>query len=100
MQIKRGQKVWAWICHCGIVETTVKSIGRKYIRVHYDERIKYDVNSLREIDGAGYGSYIILDLEKYNRKEHYRTLAKKLRSFNWNELEHDKLDKISEVLNL
>lgn len=96
--MEKGQKVWIWSQYYGIQETTIKSIGRKYIRVELDERIKYDINTSHQINSTGYGSYIIFNLEEYKKNVHYQKLRHKLRNYNWEKVDTNSLDKIKAIL--
>ena len=102
--MKRGDKVG--VCNpsryskVNINETTIKSIGKKYITTNYDDRIKFDINTLQEVDGRGYCSYLILDLEEYTLKVHYRELRYKISKFNFNSLSDKEIDEIAKILGL
>lgn len=98
--MERGQKIWIWRDREGVIETTIKSIGRKYIRTEYDDRIKFDVNTFREINGYGYAMYLILDLGEYKKNVYYRQLARKLEKVIWDKVDREKLDKISNILGI
>jgi hypothetical protein len=98
--MERDQKVWVWQDRKGIQQTTIKSCGRKYIRTNLDDRIRFDVNILTEIDSHGYASFIILDLEKYQKDAYYTGLRWKIKDFNWNKVTRENLDKIAEILEL
>ncbi len=100
MELKRGQKVWVWHKKGEPKETTIKSVGPKYIRAECDDRVKYDRETLREINGCGYARYIILDLEEHKKDVYYREIKAKLRRFDWSKLDRNKIDKIVEILEL
>lgn len=101
MKLKKGQQVWVSIRqgHTEIKETVIKSVGTKYITTDYDNRIKFDRNTLREVDGRGYSSYLILDIEEYNTNNYYENIISKCKRMDWN-ISRDKLDEIVKILNL
>lgn len=98
--MEKGQKVWVWRDREGIQETTIKSIGRKYIRTNLDDRIKFDINTLREINGVGFGSFLILNLKEYQKDAYYAGLRWKIKRFDWDSIDRKSLDKIAEILKL
>ncbi len=55
-------------------------------------------NTLREVNGAGESSFIILDIEKYKKDKYYDNLADKLKKFTWNAIKREDLDKITEII--
>ena len=98
--LKKDDKIWIAITRrdtC-VIETTIKSIGKKYIKVNYDERIRFDVNTLQEIDGYGFASFLIIDLEKYNRDRYIKSIVRKCETFKWNTLEEEDLISIKHIL--
>ena len=98
--LKKDDKIWIAITKrdtC-VIETAIKSIGKKYIRVNYDERIKFDVNSLQEIDGYGFSSFLITDLEKYNRDRYIKSIIIKCENFKWSTLEEEDLISVKHIL--
>jgi len=98
--MERGQKIWIWKDRVGVIETTIKSIGRKYITTEYNIGIKFDVNTFQEINGVGNISYLILNLEEYKKNVYYGQLAWKLGKVAWDEVDREKLDQISRILGL
>ena len=98
--MERGQKIWIWKDRVGVIETTIKAIGQKYITTEYDDRIKFDVNTFREVNGYGCAMYLILDLEEYKKNVYYGQLAWKLEKVAWDEVDREKLDQISKILGL
>ena len=101
MELKKGQKVWVWDnLFKDIKETTIKSIGRKYITVEGRcSRIKFDVNTLSEVNPFGIASFIIPDLEAYNREKYYNELKRKLKYFDWSQnIEEEDLDAIYKIV--
>jgi len=97
--IKKGQKIWIWVDRrfgSRIIETTVKTIGPKYITTSYG--IKYYANTLREVNACGAASYIILDLEEHKKEEEYKRKIKALGKIEWNCIESEDIDKIFNIL--
>lgn len=101
MDLKKGQKIWVAIHqrNIEIKETTIKSVGSKYITTNYDARIKFSRDTLREFDSYGYPSYLILDIEEYNTNNYYNDLIFKLKKFDWN-INRNKIDEIAKILEL
>ena len=101
MEIKKGQKVWICIYKrkTEISETTIKSVGRKYITTDHDDRIKFNRETLIEVDGRGYSSYLILDIEEYNTNNYYANIIFKLKKMDWG-IDRVKLDEIAKILDL
>lgn len=95
--VKKGQKVWVSLRR-GIKETIVKSVGSKYITLEYDPRIKFDKDTLKEVDSCGLLYFIILDLEKYETDRYYSDLISKLGNFEWNTIKREDLDKVAEII--
>lgn len=79
-----------------IIETTVKTIGSKYITTSYG--IKYYVDTLREVNACGAASYIILDLEEYEREQDNERKIAVIKKIEWNCIEHEDIDKIFNIL--
>ena len=100
MNIIKGQKIWVWQDRCGVSETVVKTVGRKYITVESPSRIKFRISDLRENDGCGLPAYLITDLDEYNKKCHYADIRRKLYRMNWNKISEENLDKIEKILNI
>lgn len=100
MNIVKGQKIWAWIDRTGIIETTVKSSGRKYITINDTCNTKFDKETLKEVRDYGIQSFLILDIEKYNQEQYYDKLKSDISKTNWDKVSEDNLDKIKEILNL
>ncbi|WP_236896964.1 hypothetical protein [Clostridium beijerinckii] len=98
MGIKKGQKVWVWQDRCGITETTIKTIGRKYITLEYPYNMKFNIDDLKENNYCGLPAFIILDIEEYKREQHYDSLKIKLRRTNWDKVKQSDLDKIEEIM--
>jgi len=101
MELKKGQKIWIAITQrkTEITETTIKSIGAKYITTDYDCRIKFNRDTLREVDGTGYSSYLIVNIDEFNINRHYQNIVSKLQRFDW-KITRDRLDEIAKILNL
>lgn len=95
--IKKGQKVWVSVRN-RIEETIVKSAGSKYITLEYDSRIKFDRDTLIEVNGFGSPSIIILDIEKHEKDNYYRKLVYKMESVKWENVTREDLDKIADIL--
>lgn len=97
--IKRGQKVWASLRN-GIKETTVKSVGYKYITLEYDSRILFDRKTLRKAGCGGSRYFIIIDIEKYvkDQDQYYKELIDKIKRFQWESVDREDLDKVADVL--
>ena len=98
MDIKKGQIVWVWINREGVKETKILTRGKKYITLEYDPRIKFNAETLQEINGTGCLKYIILDMDKYISNNHYNHLKNELRKFNWDMVESETLDLISKMI--
>lgn len=96
-EIKKGQTVWI-TTRRGIKETTVKSVGSKYITVEHNKRIKFHKNTLKEVDACGVADTIILDLDEHNKAAYYNALINKLEKFNWNTVSRDDLEKIENII--
>jgi hypothetical protein len=101
MEIKKGSKIWIvsysrWKKE--IKETTVKSVGKKYIRTELDDRIRFDINTLQEIDGYGYAAYLVTDLEEYQRKIFIQSVIRDCENFNWKTLEEEDLLRIKDII--
>ncbi|MBU3186585.1 beta barrel domain-containing protein [Clostridium estertheticum] len=101
MNVKKGQKVWIYarMRESKITETVVVTSGAKYITTDYDSRLKFNKETLREIDGRGYGSYLILDIEEYKLEQYYNELIYKLKKFDW-KIDREKLDNIAKILEI
>lgn len=97
MNIKKGQKVWINKDICGITETEIITVGRKYITVKL-WKLKFDKDTFVEVGGYGLPAFLILDLEEYNRKCEIQKMKQKLYRYNWDKLDDDKLEKIYEIM--
>lgn len=97
MDIQKGQKVWINADFCGLNETEVIVVGRKYITVKA-WNLKFDKNTFRQINGTGAGASLILDLDKYNKKCEIRKIRQKLYRFNWDKLDDEKIEKLYEII--
>ena len=101
MKLKKGDTVWLW-SHLKrkeeIKETTVKSSGTKYITTEYDDRIKFDACTLREVNGCGHSAFLITDLVKHKIDNHYKDLISALNNFKWAELSRAELDSVSDII--
>jgi hypothetical protein len=99
----RGDKIW-WVSPrrgvSSIVETTIKSVGTKYITTERDSRVKFDVNTLREIDATGYGSFLVMDIDRYKEKQFYLELRRKLSKFDWGIISNETVMEVSKILGL
>ncbi len=98
--VKKGQKIWVWRDRCGVTETTVKTVGTKYITIDDARNTKFKVSDLRQHNGCGNVSFLIIDIDEYNRDCHYGKLRTKLRRFDWDGISSEKLDEIEKILNL
>lgn len=97
ISIEEGQKVWVWTTR-GIKETYIQGIGRKYVTLEYNPKVKFHLNTLREVNGVGEVSFIILDLEKYKEEVHCKESKSTLRTFNWDKVSAEDLNKIISIL--
>jgi hypothetical protein len=96
--IKKGQKIWLWRYRGGITETIVTLVGRKYVTVD-GSRARFEIENLREHEGVGFSSFLILDIDQYNREQQYNSLCTKLRKFDkWENVSKENLDKIKDLL--
>jgi hypothetical protein len=99
MDVKKGQT--AWISRGNrIEETTISSVGRQYVTVEWDKRIKFNADTLVQVDSHGIPYFIILDIEKYNRDKYYSNLISEIKSFDWHSIGTEKLDEIAILLNI
>ncbi|KEI94102.1 hypothetical protein N494_18460 (plasmid) [Clostridium botulinum A2B7 92] len=101
MDIRKGQKVWICIYQgrtSKIEETIIEAVGRRYITVEACKKKRFFKNTLKEVNGAGEPSFIILDIEKYKKDKYYDNLIDKLKKFIWNNIKKEDLDKIAEIL--
>lgn len=97
MNVKKGQKVWIMADFCGLTETEIITVGRKYITVKA-WKIRFDKDTLRQVNGTGAGVYLILDLDEYNRKCEMQEMKQKLLRYNWYKLDDNKLEKVYEIM--
>lgn len=99
-KVIRGQKVWVWMYHstAKVQEATVKSVGRKYITLE-GINMKFNSETLREVGGVGYGSFIILDIDEYNENQKYLKYRRTLSRFDWEKMSREDTDKVIEVIN-
>lgn len=95
--IKRGQKVWVSLRNV-IIETTVKSVGPKYVTVEYDSSIRFDRKTLRRAGSGGSRYFIITDIEKYEKDQYCKGLIDKIKSFNWESVNKEDLEKVVDIL--
>lgn len=95
--IKKGQKVWVSI-YGNIQETTIKSVGSKYVTVECNPRRKFHRDTLREVDAHGVADFIILDLDKYEEDKRYSSMIRKFKKFDWSILDREDLEKIEDIL--
>ncbi|RHW65594.1 hypothetical protein DZC34_08270 [Clostridium botulinum] len=101
MEIRKGQKVWVCIYQgrtSKIEETIIEAVGRRYITVEACKKKRFFKNTLREVNGGGESSFIILDIEKYKKDKYYDNLIDKLKKFTWNAIKREDLDKITEII--
>lgn len=97
--IKRGQKVWVSMPMYGEVkETTIKSVGNKYITVECKSGRKFHRDTLKEVDSCGIADFIILDLEKYEEDKRYSSMIRRFKKFDWSILDREDLEKIEDIL--
>lgn len=98
MEIVKGQKIWVWRDRTGIEETTVKSVGRKYITINDTWCTKFHRDTLKQVNGCGLSDFLITDIEEYNRQQFYRNSRSKLSRINWDKVSCENIDKILEIL--
>jgi len=100
VEIVKGQRVWVFlnIGKSRIIETTIKSIGPKYITLYADGRLKFYRSTLREVNGVGVSSYIILDLDEYNKNQYYSNLITKLKNTDWKHIDREDLEKVADII--
>jgi hypothetical protein len=96
--IKEGQKVWVWQDRCGITETTIKTIGRKYVFLSYPSKVKFNIDDLKEHDYCGSPAFIILDIEEFNQQQRYEKIKVKLYRMNWDKVKEEDLAKIESIM--
>lgn len=92
--MKRGDLVNIWTQR-GIVQEEIKSIGSKYITT---KRYKFDRDTLKEVNGCGYVSYIIEDLEEYYKGQKKKEIIILIKKFDYRKLTLDDAIKIQEIL--
>lgn len=97
MEIKKGQEIYIWVDRYGVTKTTVKSVGRKYITVEL-WNIKFDKETLKEVDYRGLPSFIIPDLDKYNKDNEIGIIKQKLSRYDWCRLDNDTIEKVYEIM--
>lgn len=93
MNLKKGQILWVkGVRGKDIFEDNINSIGKKYITMTFNPKIKFDRITLREVDSVGSAKYLILDILDYNRKVYYNKLRESLRTTDWESIEERDLD--------
>ncbi|MDF2880052.1 MAG: hypothetical protein K0R54_609 [Clostridiaceae bacterium] len=93
--INRGQKVYVSLKN-EIKETTVKSVGSKYVTLECDSSILFDRRTLRKA-GSGHSKYfIITDIKKY--EEYYKELIDRIKDFKWDKVNKEDLEKVADIL--
>lgn len=97
MNIEKGQKVWIIADFSGLTETEVITVGRKYITVKA-WKIKFDKDTLRQVNGTGSGVRLILDLDEYKRKCEIKKIKQKLYRYDWSNLDNETLEKVYEIM--
>lgn len=97
MNIEKGQKVWIVADFCGITETEVITVGRKYITVKA-WKLRFDKHTFRQVNGVGLGVRLILDLNKYKRECEIQKIRQKLYRYNWDKLDDETLEKVYEIM--
>ena len=100
MKLKKGDTVHLISWKKSVIETTIASIDRKYITTSYDSRIKFHVDTLREVNGIGVGARLILDIEEYRLNQKYDLLKIKLRNLDWAKVPREKIDEVVKILNI
>lgn len=96
-KITKGQEIWFWSQICGVSKTTVKSVGRKYITIKTWD-LKFDKDTLREVNYRGVASFLILDIDKYRMNQEYKMKINKLKNIKWECVEREDFDKIYNIL--
>lgn len=97
MNIEKGQKVWIVADFCGITETEVITVGRKYITVKA-WKIRFDKDTFKQVNGSGSGVRLILDLDKYKRECEIQKIRQKLYRYDWDKLDDETLEKVYEIM--
>ena len=97
MEINKGQKVWVHTDFCGLIETEIITIGRKYITVK-QWKMKFDKKTFKEVNACGSPSTLIFDLDEYKRKCELNKLRVKIHRFNWDKLDIERLEKVYEII--
>ena len=97
MDIKKGQKVWILADFCGLTETEVITVGRKYITVKV-WKLRFDKYTFRQVNGTGSGARLILDLDEYKRKCEVQKIKQKLYKYDWYKLDDETLEKVYEIM--
>lgn len=95
--IKRGQKVWLLLRN-EIKETTVKSVGPKYITIEYDSRVLFDRKTLKRAGSRSLSCFIITDIEEYKKDQYYKGLIDEIKNFKWELLDREDLEKFVNIL--
>lgn len=96
-----GDKIWLHehIGHSShIIETTIKSIGRKYITVECSPKKKFYIKNLQQKDDCGISDFLIKDIKQYVEREKRRKKVNKLLRFNWKRLNADDLEQVLNIL--
>lgn len=81
----------------GVVEDIIISAGRKYITT---KRYKFHIDTLREVDGVGVSSFIIEDLEEFERNKLRRKYITDIQLFSRNTLSRlsdEDLKKVNDI---
>jgi len=95
--IKRGQKVWVSFKN-ELKETTVKSVGPKYVTVEYNSEVRFDRKTLRRAGSYSSSYFIIVDIEKYEKDRYRKGLIDKIKNFKWEFVVKEDLEKIVNIL--
>jgi uncharacterized protein with ACT and thioredoxin-like domain len=95
--IKRGQKVWVSLKN-KIKETTVKSIGPKYITLE-NISILFDRRTLTKAGSSNSKYFIITDIENIEKYvEYYKRLIDKIKNVKWENVNKEDLERIADIL--
>lgn len=99
VQFVKSQEVYYYDDYYNSVRTSaIRSIGKKYIILDADPRIKYDRNTLREINYCGCPNYIIPDIDEYRENIRYKKALSDIRQFNYEKMSKDDIYTIKNIL--
>lgn len=97
---KKGDDIWI-VSHIGLKKYTVASCGSKYLTVEGLRGVKFDSQTLKQINIYGFSYRIITDVEEYKKRQERYCILEEIKQVNWEDYGTDVLiDVLNQINNM